>query len=239
MAPRKRKKPKTTARPPQKAKPQENLRWLAGLMYETDPERRSLADLLKDKRLEGMVHLGVLERWSADDQWVARRHQYWDQVGADVRRQLGNQMVRDRIDRLQNLGRAMRELEDVAVTGRQLVPVLGEDGKPKMGADGKPVTEERQVFYRSREQVVHALVRLSQHVDQIQADTLGVLLPQAGPEAAGALVGDLPETMNARMTPDEALAAAMAVLQLRSKRKVINASLTDDVEGDDADDEEG
>lgn len=169
------------------------IRHVAGLLYTTSSEKMSLSILEKHPLMvqEG-VTVASLERWSRDDDWVARRQTFLENLRKGLEKQIGTELSRARVEFLDGLYSVREDLLDKLSTNA---------AKPN-----------------SYEGLVNALVKLSDQIDKMQEKLAGSLVPQSfdvAPGSTSALPGEAVQQMTPKLSPAEARAGALAIVRKR------------------------
>lgn len=86
------------------------LRKLAGLKFITSQQSVTLAGLLEDPELKDKVSLASLKLWSAQDNWVQRRSDYYKNLEEGIRAQIAKRQIRTTVDQLAELDEVSTKL---------------------------------------------------------------------------------------------------------------------------------
>ena len=82
-----------------------NLRRLAGLVYQTAPSAISIRDISEQPPFVDHVSIKTLEEWSREDQWIQKRHDHFKAIDETLKNKILTAQIRSNVS-------AIREIEN-------------------------------------------------------------------------------------------------------------------------------
>lgn len=185
------------------------LRFLAGEIYASDFSLGSLAQLRRRPLFEGKVSLATLEKWCREDGWVDRRISFQENLRAKIHRELVNTYH-------QHVQETLKDTKAV------LVSALTQLKEP---------LDKTTLETKSREGLMTATARWIQMEHEMVKDLLDFIGPISQGVLPGAQEGADPsklETPRPVLSPEEARAAATAIIRMR--RAAVEGPVVDSTE---------
>ncbi len=125
-------------------------RKLAGIHYVTTQQSISVYEMAKDPQW-GVGESAML-RWSAEDKWVLRRQDYFDNITKEIETKLGEKLVQARVDSLKRMNEVYDDGMDMLLDG------IGE--------------------VKSHEGLVSAMVKVADHIERTREKLVEQVVPK-------------------------------------------------------------
>jgi len=182
----------------------DDLRWLAGVIYASTSV--SLAKLAVDKRFSG-ISKRTLERWATDDRWREKRQVQATEIRTRIEAELVTSLVEGRLSELRKLEEYIEHVDNVLLK-------TNDDGSKSLA-----------LAPTSLEQIFALRLKAAAYLDHLRAELADVFVAPAAPTQDPNQVGDtdrptiLHPNLRIKPTEEEALAMAMALLDVRRTRQ--------------------